>query len=359
MLTKHSWTDIASTRRLHLPSTMETRVCLICIATFAVGSFAVLAQPAVAQGGNTTLPLTYPGQVLQGGGSQVCPTEAQRGIARSEVRSDTRRLLQESVVPLLQQNFSCSVSNGWRRVAYLNMSDPSQQCPSVWREITTPHRVCGRRSTGNCDGLTYTTGIVQYNQVCGRIIGYQVGNTDSFGTGSSLIDSYYVDGISVTHGSPRQHIWTFAAGYDEQTSPFPTSHCPCITGNTAAQSSIPSFVGQNYFCESGLTVYPGINGPFYSNGDPLWDGQGCGLNSTCCTFNSPPWFNVQLPSPTTNNIEVRICSNVGISQEDTPIQLMELYVKWTGNDQHTYFEVYSSWVQIVLCAFPPKLSSHC
>ena len=96
---------------------METRVCLICIATFAVGSFAILAQPAVAQGGNTTLPLTYPGQVLQGGGSQVCPTEAQRGIARSEVRSDTRRLLQESVVPLLQQNFSCSVSNGWRRVA--------------------------------------------------------------------------------------------------------------------------------------------------------------------------------------------------------------------------------------------------
>ena len=304
---------------------MGALVNLICI---AVASFAVLAQPAGAQEANTTLPLAYPGQVLQGDGSQTCPSEEQRGITRNEVKNDTRSLLRESVVPLLQlQNISCGGS-GWRRVAYLDMSDPSQQCPSVWRQYTTPHRTCGRRSTSgpSCEGLNYTTGNVQYNQVCGRIIGYQVGNTDSFGTGSSLIDSHYVDGISVTRGSPRQHIWTFAAGYDEQIGPS-TSRCPCITGNSAVQSSIPSFVGQNYFCESGLTVYPGVNGPFYSNGDPLWDGQGCGPTSSCCTFNSPPWFNVRLPSPTTDNIEVRICSNVRISSEDTPIQLMELYVK--------------------------------
>ena len=300
---------------------MGALVYLICI---SIASFAVLAQPAVAQGADTTLPLTYPGRILQGDGSQTCPSEAQRGITRNEVKNDTRSLLRGSVVPLLQT--SCGGSTGWRRVAYLNMSNTSQQCPSAWREITTPHRTCGRRS-GSCDGVTYTTGSEQYNQVCGRIIGYQIGNTDSFGTGNSLIDSYYVDGISVTHGLPRQHIWTFAAGYDEQTSPS-TSRCPCITGNSAAQSSIPSFVGQNYFCEAGLTQYSnGINGPFYSNGDPLWDGQGCGPTSSCCTFNSPPWFNVQLLSPSTDDIEVRICSNVGISSEDTPIQLMELYVK--------------------------------
>ena len=70
-----------------------------------------------------------------------------------------------------------------------------------------------------------------------------------------------------------------------------------------------------YFCETGLTRYPGINGPFYSNGDPLWDGQGCGSTSSCCTFNSPPWFNVTIPFPTTDNMEVRICSS--LSSEDT------------------------------------------
>ena len=290
---------------------------LICI---AVASFAVLAQPAVAQGTNATLPLTYPGQVLQGDGSQTCPSEAQRRIARNEVKNDTRSLLRESVVPLLQlQNISCGGS-GWRRVAYLNMSDPSQQCPSVWREYTTPHRTCGRRSSG-CNGLTYSTGSVQYNQVCGRIIGYQVGHPDAFNGASLSINTWYVEGVSVTHGFPRQHVWTFAAGRDELIS-----SCPCVIGSTEG-NQIPSFVGQNYFCESGLTQYPGTNGPFYSNGDPLWDGQGCGPTSSCCTFHSPPWFNVRLPSPTTDYIEVRICSTLSISSEDTPIQLMELYVK--------------------------------
>ena len=271
---------------------------LICI---AVASFAVLAQPAVAQGVNTTLPLTYPGQVFQGDGSQTCPSEAQQERLRNEVYNDTQRLLQESVVPLLQQtlNFSCGGSTGWRRVAYLNMSDPFQQCPSVWREYTTPHRTCGRRSTtGSCEGLNYTTGSVQYNQVCGRVIGYQLGTPRSFNGAGLTLNTFYVEGVSVTHGqSPRQHIWTFATGYDEQNTQ-PSSTCPCVNGSTNA-NNIFSSVGQNYFCESGLTQYPGINGPFFSNGDPLWDGQGCGPTSSCCTFNSPPWFNVTLTTAAT------------------------------------------------------------
>ena len=300
---------------------------LICI---TVASFAVLAHPVVAQEANAALPLIYPGQVLQGDGSQTCPSEAQREMLRKEVDNATQSLLQESVVPQLstQSSYSCGGSTGWRRVVYLNMSNPSQQCPSVWQEITTPHRVCGRRSsTGSCEGLNYTTGSVQYDQVCGRMIGYQIGHPNSFfySPGRS-ININYVDGISVTHGSPRQHVWTFAAGIEDQQGRF-AGTCPCVTGSTHTGSRIPSFVGQNYFCESGLTQYPSTPGVFFPDGDPLWDGQGCGPTSTCCTFNSPPWFNVQLPSPTTDDIEVRICSNNGIELEDSPLQLMELYVK--------------------------------
>ena len=311
---------------------------LICV---AVASFAVLAQPAVAQGTNTTLPLTYPGQVLQGDGRQTCPSQEQERV-RNEVDSEILRLLQEIVVPLLQAtqtqlptqpstqcptDYSCGGSTGWRRVVYLNMSAPSQQCPFVWREITTPHRVCGRRSTtGSCEGLNYTTGSAQYNQVCGRIIGYQFGNTDSFLNSSRSIDTYYVDGVSVTRGTPRQHIWTFSNGLDELSPWFPYATCPCVTGSTN-RNRIPSFVGQNYFCESGLTLYSGSNHIFHPDGDPLWDGQGCGPTSSCCTFHSPPWFNVTLSSPTTDNIEVRICDRASIQNSDTLIQLMELYVK--------------------------------
>ena len=300
---------------------MGTFVYLVYI----VVASAVLTHPAVAQGANGNLPLTYLGRVLQGVDNQTCPSEEQLEIARSKVKTAAQKLLRESFVPNLQ-TFLCDGSTGWRRVAYLNMSDPSQQCPSVWQEITTPHRVCGRRSTrASCEGLTYSTGSEQYDQVCGRIIGYQLSTPDAFGTGRTRsIDSYYMDGLSVTHGSPRQHIWSFVGGIDEVTHPYT---CPCVTGSTT-HNRIPSFVGQSYFCESGITRWNrSIHGTFWPNSDPLWDGQGCGPTSSCCTFNSPPWFNVQLSSPTTDDIEVRICGDEAIGNEDTPVELIELYVK--------------------------------
>jgi len=151
---------------------MGTLVYFLCV---AVASFALLAQPTVAQGSNATLPLTSPGQILQGDGSQTCPSEIQRERVRNEIKNATRGLLQE-----LPPSFYCG-GTGWRRVAYLNMSDPSQQCPSVWQEITTPRRVCGRRfTTSACEGLNYTTGSQQYSQVCGRIISYMIGTSRCF-----------------------------------------------------------------------------------------------------------------------------------------------------------------------------------
>ena len=344
---------------------------LICIVV------AVLVQSAVAQGANTKLPLAYPGQVLQVVSSQTCPSERQQERVRNEVDSVALRLLRETILPHLQ-NFSCGGSTGWRRVAYLDMSDSAQRCPSVWQEITTPHRVCGRRSSSascegltyssgseqydqvcgrrsssascegltyssgseqydqvcgrrsssaSCEGLTYSSGSEQYDQVCGRIIGYQLGSPDAFRGSWLSINTSYVDGISVTHGFPRQHIWTFAAGVHEHML-YNWSTCPCVAGSTnEIRNYIPSFVGQNYFCETGLTQWNTTDGIFWPDGDPLWDGQGCGPTSSCCTFNSPPWFNVQLPSPTTDYIEVRICNIKGIGRDDTPIEFMELYVK--------------------------------
>ena len=303
---------------------MATLVCLVCV---AVASFVVLAHPAVAQGSSITSPLPYRSRVLQSVENQTCPSVEHREIARNEIKTAARSLLRVSIVPDLQSyTFVCGGSTGWKRVAYLNMSDTSQQCPSVWKEITTPHRVCGRRSASpSCEGLTYSTGSEQYDQVCGRIIGYQIGTPDTFAFTRRSIESYYMDGISVTHGSPRQHVWSFVGGVDESNTHL-GSICPCVTGSTAGTRT-PSFLGQNYFCESGITQWNLTAGVFWPDGDPLWDGLGCGRTSSCCTFNSPPWFNMQLSSPTTDDIEVRICGEEGNGNEDTPIQLMELYVK--------------------------------
>ena len=234
---------------------MGTFIYLVCI---AVVGFAITAQLAVAQGASNTgpSPLTYSGPVLRSVDNQTCPSEEHREIARKEINTMTRSLLQGSIAPDLQSyTFICGGSTSWKRVAYLNMSNPSQQCPSAWKEITTPHRVCGRRSIrGGCEGLTYSTGSEQYDQVCGRIIGYQLSTPDSFRDSSRSIDSNYLDGVSVTHGSPRQHIWSFAGGLDEDSSVDSDDSCPCVTGSTAG-THIPSFVGQNYFCESGITQW--------------------------------------------------------------------------------------------------------
>ena len=41
----------------------------------------------------------------------------------------------------------------------------------------------------------------------------------------------------------------------------------------------------------------------------------------------PPWFSVQLPAPTTDMIEVSICADESTDNEDTPIELLEIYVQ--------------------------------
>ncbi len=54
----------------------------------------------------------------------------------------------------------------------------------------------------------------------------------------------------------------------------------------------------------------------------LWDGQDC--TTACCTFNSPPWFSVSLPAPTTDDIEVRICTDQDKSDEDIHVGFIQI-----------------------------------
>jgi len=51
---------------------------------------------------------------------------------------------------------------------------------------------------------------------------------------------------------------------------------------------VPSFIGNDYFCESGNHTPSTIDGMFFD--DTLWDSLGCDGVSTSCEFNKPPWF---------------------------------------------------------------------
>ena len=65
--------------------------------------------------------------------------------------------------------------------------------------------------------------------MCGQVRGYQYEGPDAFCHLSKGIDSYYVDGVSITYGqNPRTHIWTYACGVNKAR--VDKYSCPCNTG---------------------------------------------------------------------------------------------------------------------------------
>ena len=226
---------------------------------------------------------------------------------------------------------SCGgVTGGWLRVVELDMTNSSHQCPSGLRQRTdSGKRMCAINSnSGTCSSVTFRIESSGYSKVCGKIIAYQVSTTDGFSTYDNRnpgINGNYVDGVSLTHGNPRHHIWTFAAALQEHNS-YHASSCPCTVGTNANYASRPpAFVGNDYFCDTGSEGQANY-GVFYSD-DPLWDGDGCESPNTCCSFNNPPWFYKQLSQPTTDNIEMRVCRDESSTNEDIPVEMIDIYVQ--------------------------------
>ncbi len=198
-------------------------------------------------------------------------------------------------------------------------------------------RGCGRSSPGGdtCDSATFPSAGRSYSRVCGQVNAYQKGTTDAFDSfrgndanpNPGLEDSY-IDGVSLTHGTAgsRQHIWSFVAALTETDSPFePAAVCSCTNTNVNWPYQVPSFVGNNYFCATG-NPGPGFDLSTVYADDPLWDGEGCGPTNACCEFNNPPWFCTTLPQPTNDDIELRVCHDQEIADEDTIIALVDVYV---------------------------------
>ena len=219
--------------------------------------------------------------------------------------------------------FSCgNITGGWMRVVKLNMTDTSQQCPrGLVERNETGIRQC-RIGENGCFSVYYYTEGVSYSQVCGRIKSYQVGSTNAFRDFyrglATTIDSNYVTGVSLTHGTrPRQHIWTFAAALDknDNLTEGRSSHCPCRFDVNPFDP--PLFVGEDYFCDAGNDKF--MTGETGLQTDPLWDGTDC----LCC--DNPPWFYKQLPQPTTDIIEMRVCKKE--SSENIGITEVEIYVQ--------------------------------
>ena len=221
-------------------------------------------------------------------------------------------------------------------------------------------RLCGNGLGDDgvgCSSTFFDVQDIEYGEVCGQIKGYKHGSPDAFGIvvpgqRGTTVDSNYVDGISLTHGSnPRQHIWTFAGTLDEHNK-HPKFLCPCTRTDMSSQATPPpGFVGEDYFCE---TAMRNEHWDYEFHGkDPLWDGLGCGDKDNCCKRYTVtrPYFRKQLSSRTTDQIEMRMCRDDSPPKvdhfdddyetnsdhkalkgdatfdEDTPIEKIEIYVR--------------------------------
>ena len=266
-------------------------------------------------------PQTFPAVV-----HEVCPSAEEHAAITEKITEQVLSLLNISSQP------PCACGGPeWTKVAHLDMSDPSQQCPSNWNLVTTPVRGCRQSGGFGCNSVSFASNGKLYSRVCGRVIAYQQGVPNAFLRSISAnpgLEGVYVDGVSLTHGAEgsRQHIWTFAAAaaYETEADAVSSkSRCPCTNTDNSWPHTLPEFVGDNYFCDTGNPGPEFDFGTVYTD-DPLWDGEGCGPTSTCCEFNNPPWFCITLSQPTTDDIEVRIClDDFG---EEVIVSLVDIYV---------------------------------
>ena len=228
----------------------------------------------------------------------------------------------------------CGSGGGWTRLAYLDMSDSTENCPSGFNLRTSGDiRACGRATSsgGNCTSVQFPSNGTSYSQICGRVVGYQFGTPNAIyseGSHHNDINSYYVDGVSITRGSPRQHVWTLMVGLHEASiRANGHSNCPCSQGSIQ-NPDLQSFIGNDYYCESGNPATDGAFQYILYTSDPLWDGKGCGsLEGNCCTAPDLPWFHKILNTTTTDYLELRVCGDERTTQEGSPVSLYELYVK--------------------------------
>ena len=217
------------------------------------------------------------------------------------------------------------------------MADTGTSCPVNWTLREEPVRGCGRKRDGlkTCGSVLIPV-TMNYSTICGRIYAYQRGVSAAFSSSvyhaitlgvTASIDSPYVSGLSLTHGlvGQRKHVWTFAGALDETTTGYyaldertgninqynnntvlPPFSCPCINPALIWPYKVPSYVGDSYFCDTGAPTFTSQYNKVFKD-DPLWDGEECGWSSTCCSYNSPPWFCQHLKYHTSDALELRLC----------------------------------------------------
>ena len=248
--------------------------------------------------------------------STALPTSCKEIKERQPLSPSSYYILAGTYSTYCNMGTLCGSGGGWTRLAYLNMFDATQNCPFGFRLYRSGGvRACGKPVLGpGCVSVQFPSNGISYSQICGRVTGYQYGSPDGI-DGPNDINANYLDGVSITRGSPRQHVWSLLTGNVQGS-------CQCLG---SISPSVRPFIGTNYFCESG-NPSGNTSSTLYTS-DPLWDGQGCGgSEGPCCNVTGIPWFHRDYGSTTTTDyIELRVCADA--RGDDIPVGYYEIYVK--------------------------------
>ena len=263
--------------------------------------------------------------------SYETPSQLYDLLTAVEDKKDTVNTIKEITHP-------CG-GHGWEEVVYLDFRDPYTPCPGDTTKTGYPGK------THTC-GFTFGDDFIcapaisfpvdrEYTSVCGRIKAYESGLQAAFGRshrGNFNINQAYLSGVSLTHsgdlgnpsGTLATHIWSFTSAPSIYPIPnpriVPIVRCPCDSGTDA-----PSFVGEDYFCEIGVTTRPT---PQFNPRNSLWDDVGCEDDDECCSRIKSPYFIKHLSDSTTQNIDLRVCNF--FSDANTALEIIELYVQYTN-----------------------------
>ena len=109
----------------------------------------------------------------------------------------------------------------------MTVTDSTEECPPGFMpDETAGIRSCGRPNGGaSCLTIMFPSNGISYSEVCGRVVDHQYGRPDA--AYLSSIDSYYIDGVSITQGYLCKHIWSLIAG-SYQSLQY-SWNCPCST----------------------------------------------------------------------------------------------------------------------------------
>jgi len=229
---------------------------------------------------------------------------------------------------------------GWEKFFYLNLvENKDQNCPDSFVKKVYPifHNTkktheqpfCRKAFDDKCTKAYFPLQGRQYHEVCAKVSGYQYGTPTAFKPFDLEETKFHMDGIHFTYGKEEWHLWSYVSGahrnYDMNTMTKDKLRELCPDAFPKYNWNIPFYLGNNYYCDSGLYKYNNVTDTKkFHNMNRLWEGKDCEYPNFSCKRSGQPWFYTKLPTYIKEHIEIQSCFT---DNADVRFDNLEIYLR--------------------------------